>query len=137
LGSLVVKSVTDQRELKAALRLRREIGRREIGKSLRLPGLSLVPRAEPTEFASDHLIIVDKRSGKIVGAFQFKNRGLSSPLDPTRQPSLAQDFLEPGMGFEVGQAFLHEDYRRGIAASLLRKGVAEHAAKTAALSLIG
>lgn len=118
-GPFLLKTVTTSEELIEALKLRYEVFHREMLGKTREKGIDV----DEFDFVCDHLIIVEKKSGRIVGTYRLNSSG---------QYYSAQEFhlrriLETsGTKLELGRACIHKDFRRGIVIALLWRGIAEY-----------
>lgn len=128
-----VKTVENWSELEEVLKLRHEVFHREfMGKKLPL-GIDM-DRYDPT---GDHLVIIDKDTGRIVGTYRLicstyaKNFYSASEFD-------LDTFLKlPGTKLELSRACIHRDYRDGMVIALLWRGLTQYIQQTQAAFLFG
>lgn len=117
--NFIVKTANSSEELREALRLRHEIFYAELLKRKKRSGMDI----DRFDKLCDHLIIIDKRSGNIIGTYR-----LQSSLH-TRKWYTATEFHMrhikrlPGNKLELGRACVHPDHRNGITISLLWEGI--------------
>lgn len=132
-GPFLVKTVTTVEELKEALALRYQVFHREmIGKS-KETGVDV----DEYDFHCDHLVIIEKRTQKIVGTYRLNCSEFSSEFYSAREFHLGR-LLQPSViKLELGRACIHKDFRRGIVISLLWRGIASYMASSRAQILFG
>jgi len=118
----IVKTADTTEELREALRLRHEIFYQELLHRKKRSGID----HDRFDKNCDHLIIIDKRSGKIIGTYR-----LQSSLH-TRKWYTATEFHMrhikqlPGNKLELGRACVHPDYRNGVTIALLWEGISAY-----------
>jgi len=132
-GPFILKTVTNSMELKAALELRYQVFHREmIGKEKEI-GIDV----DEFDFHCDHLVIIEKKTGKTVGTYRLNCSNFSNDFYSAREFKINRIVQQPGVQLEMGRACIHKDFRRGVAISLLWRGIAEYMAKTQAQLLFG
>lgn len=132
-GPFLVKTVSTAEELKEALALRYQVFHREmIGKSKEV-GIDV----DEFDFHCDHLVIVEKKTNKIVGTYRLNCSEFSREFYSAREFNLSRILQQPGIKLELGRACIHKDYRRGVVISLLWRGIAEYMASSQAQLLFG
>lgn len=118
-GPFLLKTVTTSEELIEALKLRYQVFHREmLGKS-REKGIDV----DEFDFVCDHLIIVEKKTGRIVGTYRLNSSG---QYYSGQEFHLRRILETQGPKLELGRACIHKDFRRGIVISLLWRGIAEY-----------
>jgi putative hemolysin len=132
-GPFYVKTVTEGEELKQALRLRYQVFQSELGGSSRTSGLDI----DEFDFQCDHLIIVEKKTAKVVGTFRLQSSEFSKSFHAAREFELATLLSPLETKLELGRACIHKEYRRGMASSLLWRGVAEYMVQSRAKAVFG
>jgi putative hemolysin len=132
-GPFLVKTVSSVEELKEALRLRYQVFHREMLGKTKEHGIDV----DEYDFHCDHLIIVEKKSQKIVGTYRLNCSEFSKDFYSAREFSLSRILQQPGIKLELGRACIHKDYRRGVVISLLWRGIAEYMASSQAQILFG
>jgi len=132
-GPFLVKTVSTVEELKQALQLRYQIFHREmIGK-----GKETGVDVDEFDFLCDHLVIVEKKTQKIVGTYRLNCSEFSKEFYSSREFKLDRILSQPGTKLELGRACIHKDYRRGVVISLLWRGIAEYMSVSQAQLLFG
>ncbi|RYZ83635.1 MAG: GNAT family N-acetyltransferase [Proteobacteria bacterium] len=132
-GPYLLKTASNGTELKEALELRYQVFHREmIGKS-KTTGIDV----DSYDFLCDHLIIIDKKSGRIVGTYRLNSSELPKDFYSAREFDLDNIMKQPGKKLELGRACIHKDFRKGIVISLLWRGIAEYMSQSGAQLLFG
>ncbi|MNS69874.1 hypothetical protein D3C72_1032020 [compost metagenome] len=132
-GPFILKTATNIEELKEALLLRYQVFHREmIGKTKEF-GIDV----DEYDLYCDHLIIVEKRTDKVVGTYRMNCSRYAEEFYSEREFSLNKLMKHPGVKLELGRACIHKDHRRGIVISLLWRGIAEYMMATDAQLLFG
>lgn len=121
-GPFILKTITDSEELVEALRLRYQVFHREMIGKTKPRGIDV----DEFDFVCDHLIIIDKKSNKIVGTYRLNCSKFSNQFYSANEFNLRRIFEQPGIKLELGRACIHKDFRRGIVISLLWRGIAEY-----------
>lgn len=132
-GSFLVKTVSNTAELKAALELRYQVFHREMIGKTKETGIDV----DEFDFHCDHLVIVEKKTEKIVGTYRLNCSEFSKDFYSAREFNLSRILQQPGIKLELGRACIHKDFRRGVVISLLWRGIAEYMANSQALLLFG
>lgn len=132
-GPFVVKTANTVEELKEAFRLRYQVFYREMIGVSRKKGLDI----DEYDALCDHLVIVEKRTGKIVGTYRLNCSLYSDHFYSAREFDLSRILAAPGVKLELGRACIHKDYRKGIVISLLWRGIADYMAATNSQILFG
>ncbi|MCB0369351.1 MAG: GNAT family N-acetyltransferase [Bdellovibrionales bacterium] len=133
MGPYILKTVSDISELKEALALRYEIFHREMLGSKISFGYDI----DEFDAFSDHLIIKDKRSNQTIGTYRLNCSTYTDQFYSGKEFNLSRVLEQPGIKLELGRACIRKDYRRGIAVSLLWKGIAEYMNHSKANILFG
>jgi len=132
-GPFLVKTVSNAQELKTALELRYQVFHREmIGKKKPI-GIDV----DEFDFLCDHLVIIEKKTEKIVGTYRLNCSEFSKDFYAAREFNLTRIMHQPGTKLELGRACIHKDFRRGVVISLLWRGIAEYMANSHAQLLFG
>jgi putative hemolysin len=132
-GPFILKTVTNTEELVEALRLRYEVFHREMIGKTKPRGIDV----DEFDFVCDHLIIIDKKSGKIIGTYRMNCSLFSKHFYSANEFDLRRIMEGTGVKLELGRACIHKDYRRGFIIGLLWRGIAEYMQKTEADVLFG
>lgn len=132
-GPFILKTVSNSDELIEALKLRYEVFHLEmIGRQTKTK-----VDVDAFDFICDHLIIVDKKSQKIVGTYRLNCSLFSAQFYSANEFNLRRILEQPGSKLELGRACIHSDYRRGIVISMLWRGIAEYMNATGSQILFG
>ena len=132
-GNFTVKTVENWEELSQVMRLRHEVFHCEfIGKPL--PLALDFDRYDPL---GDHLVIVDKDTGKIVGTYRLICSKFSNNFYSASEFDLDRFVAEPGIKLELSRACIHKDYRDGVVIALLWRGLVQYIQQSQAAFLFG
>lgn len=132
-GPYILKTVTNSEELIEALHLRYQIFHREMIGKTKPRGIDV----DEFDFSCDHLIILDRKSNRIVGTYRLNCSLFSDQFYSAREFNLKKLMKVPGTKTELGRACIAQDFRNGIVISLLWRGIAEYMAKTKSEILFG
>lgn len=132
-GPFVLKTVSHPDELMEALRLRYEVFHREMIGKTREHGIDV----DEFDFLCDHLVIIEKKTKKVVGTYRLNCSRFSSHFYSAQEFNLRRVLEKPGVKTELGRACIHKDYRRGLIISLLWRGIAEYMMATQSDVLFG
>lgn len=133
LGPFLIKTITNMTELKEALALRYQVFHREMIGKKRTHGVDV----DEFDAICDHLIIVEKRSQKIVGTYRMNCSLFSNNFYSGKEFNLKRIMDKPEIKIELGRACIHKDYRKGFVISLLWRGIAEYMSASGAQLLFG
>ncbi|MBN2145722.1 MAG: GNAT family N-acetyltransferase [Candidatus Aureabacteria bacterium] len=78
----------------------------------------------------DHLLILDKKTKKIVGTYRLNSSLFSEEFYSEMEFEIHGIKKLPGRKLELGRACVHKNFRNGIVFSLLWKGIWEYIAQT-------
>lgn len=132
-GPFVLKTVNSTEELREALALRYQVFHREMIGKTREQGIDV----DEYDFNCDHLVIIEKKSAKIVGTYRLNCSLFGNDFYSAREFNISKILSHPGVKLELGRACIHHDYRRGIVISLLWRGIADYMIATQAQLLFG
>jgi putative hemolysin len=132
-GPFVVKTASTSEELKEALHLRYQVFHREMIGKTKENGIDV----DEYDFLCDHLVIVEKKTNKIVGTYRMNCTDFSNDFYSAREFDLSRIMEQPGIKLELGRACIHKDFRRGVVISLLWRGIADYMAQSHAQLLFG
>lgn len=132
-GPFVIKTVSNAEELKEALALRFDVFHREMIGKKDPSGYDV----DEHDFDCDHLIIVEKRSNRIIGTYRMNCSLFTDNFYSAKEFLMNKVFNTPGVKLELGRACIHKDFRRGVLISLLWRGIAEYMAASEAQMLFG
>lgn len=132
-GPYIVKTATSPKELKEAFSLRYQVFNLEMIGRGRPTGLDI----DEYDSICDHLVIVEKRTERIVGTYRLNCSLYSDQFYSAREFDISRILKSDGIKLELGRACIHKDYRRGIVISLLWRGIAEYMAATNSQILFG
>lgn len=132
-GPYILKTVSHSEELVQALKLRYEVFHLEMMGKQKKTQVDV----DMFDFVCDHLIIVDKKSQKIIGTYRLNCSLFSSQFYSAEEFNLRKILEQPGAKLELGRACIHADHRRGIVISMLWRGIAEYMNATGSQILFG
>ena len=132
-GPFVLKTVSTADELIEALRLRYEVFHKEMIGRVKPRGIDV----DEFDFVCDHLVIIDKKTDKVVGTYRMNCSLFSQHFYSAQEFNLRLILERPGVKLELGRACIHKDYRRGHIIALLWRGIAEYMSATQADVLFG
>mgnify|MGYP001323178162 CR=1 FL=1 len=132
-GPFVLKTVSTSQELIEALRLRYQVFHREMLGKTRETGLDV----DPYDFICDHLAIIEKKSGRMVGTYRLNCSRFSNQFYSSQEFHLRRVLETDGIKLELGRACIHPNFRRGLVIALLWRGIAEYMAATDSNLLFG
>lgn len=82
---------------------------------------------EKFDFTADHIILIEKKSGLIIGSYRLISDQFCKNFYSLSQYQM-QEFTEaPGSKLELGRAVIHPQYRNGVTLSMVWKGIAKYA----------
>jgi putative hemolysin len=132
-GNFTIKTVENWSELEQVLRLRHEVFHKEfIGQTLPL-GMDF-DRYDPL---GDHLVIMDKELGKIVGTYRLICSKFAQNFYTASEFSIEEFLKQPGTKLELSRACIHKDYRDGSVISLLWRGLVQYIQQSQSSFLFG
>lgn len=132
-GPFLVKTVSSVEELKQALSLRYQVFHREMIGKTNENGVDV----DEFDLHCDHLVIVEKKTEKVVGTYRLNCSEFSKDFYSAREFDLSRILQQPGIKLELGRACIHKDFRRGVVISLLWRGIAEYMALSQSQLLFG
>lgn len=132
-GPFILKTVNNVSELREALKLRYQVFHRE------MRDIEIENGVDVDEFdlLCDHLIIIDKKSNKIVGTYRMNCTLFTDNFYSAKEFHLHRLMKQPGIKIELGRACIHKDHRRGVVISLLWRGIADYMIASGAQFLFG
>ena len=132
-GDFTVKTVNSRAEFIDVLRLRYKVFHKEY-MNKRFPfGLDI----DEFDSIADHLIVIDNRKHKVVGAYRFISSEFSKSFYSESEFDL-KDFINmPGTKLELSRACIHRKYRTGTVLTLLWRGLMEYLVASNADYLFG
>lgn len=131
--TFILKTADSIFELKQALSLRHDIFYTEMQNRQTDNNLDI----DDLDNICDHLIIIDKKSHKIVGTYRLISSAFSDVFYSEGEFDISEVKKLPGNKLELGRACIHPDYRTGAIINLLWKGIAEYIKKTNTKYLFG
>jgi putative hemolysin len=132
-GNYQVRLARDGRDLEMALRLRFEVFHREfMGKGRRV-GVDL----DRLDFLCDHLMIVDRKSEKVVGTYRLNSSRFNDQFYSEGEFAMDELLDRPGHKLEMGRACIEKSHRTGIVMALLWRGISQYMAQTNTAILFG
>jgi len=131
--SFILKTADSPFEIKQALMLRHDVFYKEMQNRESESKLDM----DDFDRICDHLIIIDRKSHKIVGTYRLISSTFSSSFYSEGEFDLSEIKNLPGNKLEMGRACIHPDFRNGAIISLLWKGIVEYIRKTNTQYLFG
>ena len=132
-GHYVVKTAEGGADLEKCLRLRFDVFHLEFMKKNRTIGVDI----DKLDFLCDHLMIVDKRTDKVIGTYRMNCSRFTETFYSESEFHLRKMLEIPGHKVELGRACIHKDFRNGAVIALLWRGIAEYIQKTESVLLFG
>jgi putative hemolysin len=136
-GPYIIKTASNVEELVQALKLRYLIFRKEFldqeNSRMSLKRIDI----DHFDFLADHLIIIEKNSGQVVGTYRLISSLFSQQFYSEREFNLRRLLERPGNKLELGRACIHKEYRNGSIISLLWRGIMQYILKTNTNLLFG
>jgi putative hemolysin len=132
-SQFILKTAESPFELRQVLKLRHDIFYRELQSRAHETNLDF------DEFDSicDHLIIIDRKSRRIVGTYRMISSTFSDRFYSQGEFELDGVLDLPGNKLELGRACIHADFRTGAIINLLWKGIIEYVRKTESQYIFG
>lgn len=129
----IIKTVENTAELEKALNLRYEVFYIENLNKHNLVHLD----ADKFDLICDHLIIIDKQLDSVIGTYRLISSTFSEKFYSETEFSMNNIKEAKGIKLELGRACVDRRYRKGLAISLLWKGVSEYMKAVNAKYLFG
>lgn len=132
-GDFIVKTVRSKRDLRQVQSLRYDVFHREY-KQKKFPfGLDL----DRFDAWSDHLVIMDKRTGCFVGTYRLLLEDRAPYFYSETEFDMSPLKGLPGRKLELSRACIHKDYRNGVVIGLLWRGLVQYVQASGADYLFG
>ena len=132
-GDFLVKTVRSNRDLRQVQSLRYDVFHREY-KQKKFPfGLDL----DRFDAWSDHLVIMDKRTGCFVGTYRLLLEGRAPYFYSETEFDMSPLKALAGKKLELSRACIHKDYRSGVIIGLLWRGLVQYVQASGADYLFG
>jgi putative hemolysin len=132
-GHYIVKTAENAQELEECLKLRFEVFHREYMEKKRKTGVDV----DGLDLACDHLVIRDKRSGKVIGTYRLNSSLFTNTFYSANEFNMDRLLEIPGNKLELGRACIDKEYRTGVIITLLWRGIAEYIQRTDTKVLFG
>lgn len=133
MGPYVLKTAETTEELIESCHLRHEVFFQEF-QNIKIPGIDI----DQFDFTFDHLIIIHKETGKIVGTYRVNCTEFPIDSYTGTEFDLAGIHQLSGPYMELGRACIKKEHRRGaMAISMLWKGIMEYMNLSGANILFG
>ncbi len=120
--NFIVKTADSKEELFAALKLRHDVFISELLKKSKRSGID----KDRFDKLCDHLIIIDKRDGKLIGTYRLQSSLYTKKWYTATEFHMKQIKRLPGIKLELGRACVHPDHRNGITIALLWEGISAY-----------
>lgn len=131
--NFLLKTAESPFEMKEVLRLRHDVFYKELQDKETENRLDI----DELDAVCDHLLIIDKKTHKIVGTYRLISSTFSEVFYSQGEFNLSGVLALPGNKLELGRACIHPDFRSGAIINLLWKGIAEYIKKTDTKFLFG
>jgi putative hemolysin len=131
--NFILKTAESPFEMKEVLRLRHDVFYKELQDKVTSNQMDI----DELDNTCDHLLIIDKKSRKIVGTYRLISSTFSDKFYSEGEFDLSGLLELPGNKLELGRACIHPDFRTGAIINLLWKGIAEYIKKTDTKYLFG
>lgn len=129
----IIKSVENAHELEQALKLRYEVFYKEVLNKKAILKIDV----DGFDFICDHLIIIDKKSERVIGTYRLISSTFSDRFYSETEFDIDNIKMAKGNKLELGRACVHRDFRTGMAIALLWKGISEYIKKVDSRYLFG
>lgn len=129
----IVKTASSGNELRKILELRHDIYYRELlncDHPLKLD-------VDKFDFKCDHLAVIDKASGCVVGTYRLNSSIFNDDFYSSTEFDISAIEKLDGVKLEIGRACVHPDFRNAITISMLWKGILEYSVRTGTKWLFG
>lgn len=131
--NFILKTADSPFELRQVLKLRHDIFYRELQNKEAESQLDI----DDFDTICDHLIIIDRKSSKVVGTYRVISSTFSDKFYSAGEFDMGELLKAPGHKLELGRACIHKEYRTGAIINLLWKGICEYIKKTNTQYLFG
>lgn len=131
--NFILKTADSPFELRQVLKLRHDIFYQELQNKETENKLDV----DNFDTVCDHLIIIDRKSSKVVGTYRMISSTFSEKFYSAGEFNIDQFLALPGNKLELGRACIHKDFRNGAIINLLWKGICEYIKKTDTKYLFG
>ncbi len=128
-----LKTMDQISEFEQVLALRAKIFTEEYSAQLNSSAFDI----DPYDFSCDHLIILDKQSGLVIGTYRMLCSQFVNHFYSETEFEMKHFLNEPGIKLELGRACIAREHRRGAVLSLLWRGIIRYAIHTKAEYLFG
>ena len=129
----ILKTIDQVSELESALKLRGSVFSEEYG----VEGMDGKLDIDSYDFLCDHLVIVDKRDGSVVGTYRILCSKFTNRFYSQSEFNLDGFLAIPGIKMELGRACIAKEHRRGAVINLLWRGIVRYAIETGSEYLFG
>lgn len=129
----LVKTIETQAEFDAVLKFRYEIFHREFQGKL----LPFGKDQDSLDTIADHLVIIDKTKGQMIGTYRLISTSFSHQLYSNLEFDVTEILETPEIKLELSRACIHREYRNGIVISLLWRGICQYLAEVRADYVMG
>jgi len=129
----LLKTADTYPELKEVMRLRSRVFSAEYGAPTGAPGFDV----DDFDFQCDHLLIIEKSTGEVVGTYRMLCSRFVSEFYSQTEFNLDRFLASPGTKLELGRACIAPEHRKGATLSLLWRGIVRYARETRSDYLFG
>lgn len=131
--NFLIKTASTRKEVKEALKLRYRVFYKEYINKFKFRKLD----KDGFDRLADHLIVIDKKSNKIVGTYRIICSLFSDNFYSESEFNISSIKNLKGTKIELGRAAIDKDYRNGQVINLLWKGVARYSLEVEASYIFG
>lgn len=132
-GEFLMKTATEIEEVIQAARLRYEV----FFSNPQIEGNAWEIDLDPYDQIADHLIVIHKKTNKIVGTYRLLCSKFTSQFYSETEFNLANIKTIPQTKVELGRACIHPEFRTSMVIPLLWKGLVQYAKSWEASLLFG
>lgn len=118
----IIKTAENNEDLIKALKLRHEVFYKELLNKNLFLGIDY----DRFDLKCDHLILIDKRTGKFFATYRFNSSKFTKKFYSATEFTLDRVNALGGNKLELGRACVHHDYRNGLSVALLWRGLTEY-----------
>lgn len=132
-GHFLVKTARTGDDLEQCLKLRFDVFHTEYIKTKRSYGIDV----DALDFDCDHLMVIDQRSGQVVGTYRLNSSLFTDSFYSELEFKMDEVLDLQGPHLELGRACIDTAHRSGMVIALLWRGIAEYIRQTGTRVLFG
>ena len=122
-GNYIIKTAENRDEVLKAIRLRTEVFLEELNGR----DISVDLDIDEYDVLSDHLLLMEKETGNVVGTYRFNSNLYSNSFYSETEFDIFNILTLPGIKVELGRACIHKNFRGGVNIGLLFTGIIQYA----------